>query len=1118
MEYKQLNLSNRKKMNGICKSDIEMQWEDTELLNILLGTLPRVRRTIDDKKVEKQIWRLEKILKSYDVFTSERESFINEVNDIVKGIRKEIPYWHGVDTFEVQKCIDMQKFCLISGEGGIGKSYFVKCLEEELERQSIEHLCIYGKFEKNVEIIDESEIVKVAKEKDFVFVIDAINEMPVQTQRDLLEMLERLKVIRGIRIIVTYRTGTMQQEIVCQLEKIAQYLYRFPGVSYESALKQLSQIPIADVYKYDDILYSNNPMLLNMLCRVLQEEKIVEQTINSVSSITHILEQYIKFGLKDVVLWRATKRVVDWMYENNKKWIEKSALIKIVADSNAYIEKMQQQGFLVVRVGEEETYSFAIETLTDFLLARNIWNEFDKEKLTESIEKLKEKLKQLYGIEEVVILALFDKYTPDYELIKKILVETKLLERFDYDTLLKIRFKRENIDTFLQYFAPSDKTELLLHFGGYIDKPFNCVNYMNNYYFEDEERQLKELSSALSGRYIRGRVKERLKNILYFINVRDGGEKRLEEAFYFALWCCAAPNKDVRCLAMKLLYDVVSQEQNYKSILETSYSLIKDEYIKEAIIYVICVSANMKESDRRFLEAIVQDKNYLYAKSLKRIAKALGKDYDYINWEKEDKFIYTCEAGISKNLSRLFYHVDLREKELLNFRYWGPEHIDIHNQFLRIDKREISEWNKYLKDSFSCVRTGECNGSFGFEKNVETYCDKNYRDKVLDINSFMCSFEVVIKDVFEMYGAIYNAEDRAKRGETEFENSVFKKSIVIAQEIFYGSMMCNYYTNEFATYNNFQNSIGYEVYDPIEYEEEIRIATPIPVFQTQVEELGDIIVSRMILPKEDVDSWIYDAAITEENLMQLLKPIEKDGKEWVMIAGRLFMHDGESSNHSWQENYDYWCCTSNELQIDGTMEDRYLTIELKEYRGNMQEYIECSEYPYLCKDTPMITSNSDVFEETRLVLPPSELIRNLNLSVSISDMTWRNVEGEIIIYCNNNKHSYYKDFVGGTVFMRKDVYDDYIKEHDIKFFAFSEKWTPTTGYADETAFHFEIKDGEIVRKYYNYLKNSTSKDEGATSCCDECPYGFEKREYGENQLSKFLKNYGIDFEDDDDEL
>lgn len=44
MKYKQLNLRNRKKMNVICKSKIKMQWEDSDLLDILLGSLPKMRR------------------------------------------------------------------------------------------------------------------------------------------------------------------------------------------------------------------------------------------------------------------------------------------------------------------------------------------------------------------------------------------------------------------------------------------------------------------------------------------------------------------------------------------------------------------------------------------------------------------------------------------------------------------------------------------------------------------------------------------------------------------------------------------------------------------------------------------------------------------------------------------------------------------------------------------------------------------------------------------------------------------------------------------------------------------------------------------------------------------
>ena len=205
MEYKLLNLRNRKKMNGICKSEIEMEWEDSELIEILLGKLPKVRRTRDDEKVTKQINALENMLRNYDVFSTNKEQFIKEISQIVLEIRDVCPYWYGIDTFEIQRRMDMQKFCLISGEGGIGKSYFMKCREEELERKNIEYLCIYGKFEKNIDVIDEAEIIGVAKENTFVLVIDAVNEMPVQSQRDLMSALERLKVIDGMRIVLTYR-------------------------------------------------------------------------------------------------------------------------------------------------------------------------------------------------------------------------------------------------------------------------------------------------------------------------------------------------------------------------------------------------------------------------------------------------------------------------------------------------------------------------------------------------------------------------------------------------------------------------------------------------------------------------------------------------------------------------------------------------------------------------------------------------------------------------------------------------------------------------------------------------------------------------------------------------
>lgn len=182
---------------------------------------------------------------------------------------------------------------MISGEGGIGKSYFIKCLEEEFERNDIPHLCIYGKFEKNLQNVDVNEVVEVG-ENGFVFIVDAINEMSEKGQLELLNVLRNLVHLSKIRIILTYRTNAMDSQILEEYKEMAKAEYAFPGVSFESALNELLRMSVPDVYKYEDILFSNNALLLNMLCRALSDEKLIEEKVNSVASITFILEYYIK--------------------------------------------------------------------------------------------------------------------------------------------------------------------------------------------------------------------------------------------------------------------------------------------------------------------------------------------------------------------------------------------------------------------------------------------------------------------------------------------------------------------------------------------------------------------------------------------------------------------------------------------------------------------------------------------------------------------------------------------------------------------------------------------------------------------------------------------------------
>ena len=126
------------------------------------------------------------------------------------------------------------------------------------------------------------------------------------------------------------------------------------------------------------------------------------------------------------------------------------------------------------------------------------------------------------------------------------------------------------------------------------------------------------------------------------------------------------------------------------------------------------------------------------------------------------------------------------------------------------------------------------------------------------------------------------------------------------------------------------------------------------------------------------------------------------------------------------------------------------------------------------------------------MLPPAELICYFQLTPVYANMSWINSAGEVVIFCNNNKNSYYTDPIGGTVFIRKDYLDEYRKGHILKYFAFTERFIPETGYADETSLHFEIENGVIIKEILN---NGGGFHRAAeiNPLCANCPHGFDQK-------------------------
>ena len=144
-----MNKKQKDRMKAISDPAYVMKWEAPEFMDYLLGELPKVRKYQKDKEVEYEIASLEKVLTTYDAFSSEKATFLGEVAKKISDIHNLKDSWCGLSLYEIETYVKLHSFCLISGEGGIGKSYFIKCFEEQLEQRNIEHLCIYGKFEKN---------------------------------------------------------------------------------------------------------------------------------------------------------------------------------------------------------------------------------------------------------------------------------------------------------------------------------------------------------------------------------------------------------------------------------------------------------------------------------------------------------------------------------------------------------------------------------------------------------------------------------------------------------------------------------------------------------------------------------------------------------------------------------------------------------------------------------------------------------------------------------------------------------------------------------------------------------------------------------------------------------
>lgn len=1096
-KFEELNNKHKEKMtNSIHNIKEHFEWEDDNLLAYFAGELPEIRPTAQDTdSLNTKLFELKKIYSSYNYFSTNQKTFLQNVENKLKEIHSINPHWYGLSFDTVKYYTNLHHACILTGEGGVGKSYFIFQLEKEICNKDIPHLCVYGKYQEIAFDIDFEEIISFAHNQEFIFIVDAFNELTDDNKNYILDGIKQLLTKTNIRIIITYRTYALANVYRQELETLISVRMSFSGISFESALNIISKYPIKELYKYSDILFSNNALLISKLIKILTT---LPEDRNSINSVTYILEHDFK---KTVGLdyWEKTKKLTSWMYDNNSKEISLSDVSKLIPDARDYIEKLISANFIFTYTRKQEIYIvYQIESLHDFLIARFFFEDCKNKTDNEIINLLSTKMNAFPSAQEAFILCLFDKLGNDYERIYHILDKSTLLNELTPEVLRKVKFNPTDIQAFHSVFEPKNPIGQFLWFAGFTDKPFNCLNFQNQLLLASSENQLSALSKCLTIRYDSFHLARRLKNLLYFVNYSNVDDTALEEYFYAALWCCSAPNENIRIIARKLLFDIVRTREKYIDILILIFPKIYDFYIQDAVIETLFYHKNNKIIER-FFHGLKLDYNFLSAVNNARISDYLNEQYDYINWKKKNLF-FLATRKVSNEFESLLFRIDTFAKDLLHFRYWNRNTLDqMYPNFLNTDKQLLLYVNNELKKNFSCVKQGECN------------CEKLFEDTIVKLyeipiksfpaNSFLKSFEKVFNEVFSKYYYHFDGKDD-EQTYRNFNNSLLRKLTVISQDIYYGSLMCNYFTDDFSSFNDPEDFIGYKVYYPLKYEPSQNITAPIPTYNEQIEKLQDKALNNIDYSMNKDEVWVKDAKLTRKNVLSLITtPIGHGKNEWIILSAQLFLKDSQKDTNSWQDNYDISCCTSGRITIKGDEDDRYLTIEHRDYYGLLEEYCCNASEPELCMMVRQVSAYNELLDETNLLLPPAKLIKDLNLKPDYKNLAWVNDEGDVIIQCNNNKSDYYTDFITKSIFIRKDVFDEYVKTHTLKYFVFTERLIPGHGFEDDTCFDLEINDGKITKEFLHYQTSHVRKT--VESRCHCCPIGLDK-EYEKIRKKPFV--------------
>ena len=539
-------------------------------------------------------------------------------------------------------------------------------------------------------------------------------------------------------------------------------------------------------------------------------------------------------------------------------------------------------------------------------------------------------------------------------------------------------------------------------------------------------------------------------------------------------------DKIIRGLAKKLVFEIVNKNSDYIKKLIKVYNKTDDDYIKESIIQILCSLKKENEKIKKFLNRI-NTRKMININILYYIDDYLYNQENYVKYNKINLINYRDKnknSDIYKFLRRVFinnkYDYDFFGLDI----YDNP--INFSTTFLEENKKKIICINEYIKKKFKCLNKYECCNSYYFK---ELFIDNKYsiNYKQLDFIKIYLAWQPIFKRYLKKY-KVKIKDLKNNFAYEEIEKGLAFKALDLSLMEIIGSISCNYFTTSFEIYGKYK---GFQQNWFNAYNEKSELFYPISVYNEKIESLDNKILKKIELPEEKDLKWVNDDKMALENILKIIEPIKINNEEWYLIYGHLRMDEKSKSKYenAWADTYIVNFAANESYNLSFCNDkDRFYTIETKKYRGNLND-AQNQDY----SQSSSLNNSSDfrdLFITTDFNIPPTNIIKGFNLHYNKFNTSWDNDNKEVVVLVNNNKGSWYKSGCTGSIYLKREYYELIQQKYNCKYFCFTEKFHPKTGYSNESALQIQINSDNTIISYKHYKEGltRTNKNDNCKNC------------------------------------